>query len=227
MEPAAAPDGRPPFVVISGLIGAGKSTLATALGPLLSLPVFHEPVAESEYLEDFYREPAEYGFPMQVWLLTRRLQQHEAIVAGRQGGVQDRSLYEDQNFARLLAAQGLMEDRDLQTYLTLVRTVAGRVAPPDLVLHLDVRPETALARIRARGRPCERAITLQYLQGLHQQYERWLAEVARDGQMALLRVPWDQDHRDPGEVAARVLERRGPGGGVGAAPPWQSGAGGV
>ncbi len=48
------------FVSISGLIGAGKSTLAVALGKELSLPVHFEPVAENVYLQDFYRDMKTY-----------------------------------------------------------------------------------------------------------------------------------------------------------------------
>jgi hypothetical protein len=44
------------FVSISGLIGAGKSTLAVALGKELNLPVHFEPVAENVYLQDFYQD---------------------------------------------------------------------------------------------------------------------------------------------------------------------------
>ncbi|GKT33223.1 hypothetical protein ADUPG1_007203 [Aduncisulcus paluster] len=44
------------FIAISGLIGAGKSTLAKALGEELGLPIYYEPVADNEYLEDFYRD---------------------------------------------------------------------------------------------------------------------------------------------------------------------------
>ncbi len=40
---------------VSGLIGAGKSTLATALAKKLNLPVYYEPVSDNEYLEDFYK----------------------------------------------------------------------------------------------------------------------------------------------------------------------------
>ena len=41
------------FISISGMIGAGKSTLATALATELGLPIFYEPVADNEYLQDF------------------------------------------------------------------------------------------------------------------------------------------------------------------------------
>ena len=38
------------FIGIAGLIGAGKSTLATALGKHLDVPVYYEPVADNIYL---------------------------------------------------------------------------------------------------------------------------------------------------------------------------------
>jgi deoxyadenosine kinase len=60
----------PLFITISGIIGAGKSTLATALADKLNLPVFYEPVKDNSYLADFYGDIAKYAFPMQVWLLN-------------------------------------------------------------------------------------------------------------------------------------------------------------
>ena len=41
------------FIGIAGMIGAGKSTLATSLGRHLDLPVYFEPVQDNEYLADF------------------------------------------------------------------------------------------------------------------------------------------------------------------------------
>ena len=41
------------FIGIAGLIGAGKSTLATALGDLTGLPVYYEQIQDNEYLADF------------------------------------------------------------------------------------------------------------------------------------------------------------------------------
>lgn len=54
------------FISISGLIGAGKSTLATKLAEKMNLPCFYEPVIDNTYLADFYRDPARYSFPLQV-----------------------------------------------------------------------------------------------------------------------------------------------------------------
>ena len=54
------------FISISGLIGAGKSTLATKLAEKMELPCFYEPVMDNAYLGDFYRDPSRYSFPLQV-----------------------------------------------------------------------------------------------------------------------------------------------------------------
>lgn len=54
------------FISISGIIGAGKTTLATKLAEKMDLPCFYEPVMDNTYLADFYKDPARYSFPLQV-----------------------------------------------------------------------------------------------------------------------------------------------------------------
>lgn len=105
------------FIGISGLIGAGKSTLATALGRELDLPVYYEPVRDNEYLQDFYSDMKKYSFPMQIHLLTKRFEQQQQIIWAGKGGVQDRTIYEDSVFARMLCNSGHMEERDYRTYV--------------------------------------------------------------------------------------------------------------
>ena len=81
----------PLYISISGLIGAGKSTLATALGKVLDLPVYYEPIGDIEYLSDFYTNIAKYSFPMQIYLLNKRFQQQQQIIWQKAGAIQDRS----------------------------------------------------------------------------------------------------------------------------------------
>lgn len=60
------------YISLSGLIGAGKSTLARALAKQLGMEVYYEPVEDNVYLEDFYKDMRAHSFAMQVWLLNKR-----------------------------------------------------------------------------------------------------------------------------------------------------------
>ena len=191
------------FIGIAGMIGAGKSTLARALGEHLGLPVYYEPVADNEYLADFYRDTKRYSFATQIYLLNRRFQQHQEIIWRGGGGVQDRTIYEDAVFAKTLVNLDLMEARDYQTYVALFRHMGNFMCRPSLVIYLDVSPERSLERVRLRTRDVESGVTLEYLTALHAEYERFIEEIART--VPVIRVDWDR-FRDVEEMAT-VVER--------------------
>jgi deoxyadenosine kinase len=191
------------FIGISGLIGAGKSTLAKSLADKLGLPVYYEPVADNEYLQDFYADIKKYSFAMQVYLLNRRFQQQQQIVWQGAGGVQDRTIYEDSVFARMLRNAGLMDERDFQTYVSLFNNMSNFMKKPNIIVHLDVSPEESLRRIRLRDRGCESGITLEYLQGLHAAYEEFIADIARV--IPVIKVNYSQ-FRTADEMAEKIAE---------------------
>jgi deoxyadenosine kinase len=178
------------FIGIAGLIGAGKTTLAKALGQHLNLEVHFEPVIDNEYLNDFYRDTKRYSFPMQIYLLNRRFQQHQEIIWRGCGGVQDRTIYEDAIFAKTLRDMGQMDGRDYETYVTLFRNMSNFMCRPHVVIYLDVSPEKSLERIHARDRGCESAVSLEYLKRLYDNYEEFLGELSR--MIPVLRVKWDE-----------------------------------
>eukprot|EP00933_Yihiella_yeosuensis_P018490 TRINITY_DN15159_c2_g1_i1.p1 TRINITY_DN15159_c2_g1~~TRINITY_DN15159_c2_g1_i1.p1 ORF type:complete len:265 (-),score=57.68 TRINITY_DN15159_c2_g1_i1:347-1141(-) len=167
------------FIGISGLIGAGKSTLATALGKELGLPVYYEPVADNCYLADFYQDMSKYSFPMQIFLLNKRFKQQQQIVWQGSGGVQDRTIYEDSIFARMLRDSGHMDERDFRTYMELFQNMANFMKKPNIIVHLDLTPEESYRRIQMRKRECESGIPLEYLKALHAAYEIFISDIAR------------------------------------------------
>ena len=178
------------FIGIAGLIGVGKSTLAMALAEHLGLPVYYEPVADNAYLEDFYADTARYSFAMQVYLLNRRFQQHQEIIWRGKGAVQDRTIYEDSIFAKVLCDSGLMHPRDYETYVDLFRNLSNFMCRPNVIVYLDATPERSLERIGMRGRGFESGITLEYLQRLHREYETFVTDISRV--IPVIRVTWDE-----------------------------------
>lgn len=167
------------FIGISGIIGAGKTTLAAALGKVMNLPVYYEPIVENEYLTDFYRDMKRYSFSFQIYLLNERFRQHQQVLWNGTGGIQDRTLYEDSIFARVLYEDGNMEEREYKTYLNLFRNMSNFMKKNTLIVHLDVKPNEALERIKKRNRGCETGITVDYLTKLYNAYEEFLKEISK------------------------------------------------
>lgn len=186
------PDLQDLFIGIAGMIGAGKSTLATALAKHLELPAYYEPVEDNEYLADFYRDTARYAFATQIYLLNRRFQQHQEIIWRGGGGVQDRTIYEDAVFAKMLVRLDLMEERDYRTYLGLFRHMSNFMCRPSVIIYLDVKPERSMERIRQRERSVESGIKMEYLAALYEEYERFIESISRT--IPTIRVDWDQFH---------------------------------
>ena len=163
------------FIVVAGNIGVGKSTLVELVCEHMEFQPFYEPVAENPYLADFYRSMDAWSFHSQVFFLTHRLRIHQLM--GRFPGavIQDRSIYEDAEiFARNLALQGHMSERDYETYHDLYETVTDFLNPPDLMIYLRASAPTLIKRISLRDRDYERTIQPEYLEQLNRLYEEWI-----------------------------------------------------
>ena len=164
------------FVAVAGNIGVGKSSLVERLAQRLAWQPFFEPVGENPYLADFYRDMRTWSFHSQIFFLTRRLRIHRELCDHPTSSIQDRSVYEDAEvFARNLARQGLMLDRDYRSYRELYAVLSQFLPAPDLVVYLRSDVPTLLARIAHRGRSYERDIQPEYLSQLNDLYEDWIA----------------------------------------------------
>ena len=191
------------FIGIAGIIGAGKTTLAKALGEHLQLDVHYEPVIDNEYLDDFYRETRKYAFAMQIYLLNRRFQQHQEIIWRGKSAVQDRTIYEDSIFAKMLAKTGLMDERDYRTYVDLFRNMSNFMCKPSVIIYLDVSPEASAERIRMRSRDVESRIPLDYLKALHEGYQDFVESISKV--IPVIRV--DYERFATAEEMAEVIKR--------------------
>lgn len=188
------------FVGVSGIIGAGKSTLAQQLADHLTRHggpwrVCHEPVEDNPYLTDFYADIARWTFNMQMFLLAKRFALHQEVIWDPRhqlggGVVQDRTIYEDVTFATMHRDDGLMSPRDFETYTSHFNIMRRYLVYPDVILHLRVDPQVALTRIASRGRDAEKTIPLAYLERLNNGYEEFVAEMAR--YTAVVIIDWNQ-----------------------------------
>ena len=177
------------FIIVSGNIGSGKSSLTTLLSRQLGWKPFYEVVESNPYLEDFYYDMKKWSFHLQVFFLSKRFQHHQNIVNDPSSVVQDRSIYEDVNiFAKNLYRQGLMNFRDYHNYSELFRIMVNFLSPPDLIVYLQASIPTLMNRISLRGRYYEKKISREYLEQLNTFYEEWVADFKI---CPILKIPTD------------------------------------
>ena len=195
------------FIGIAGIIGAGKTTLTQKLADCLDYRAFHEPVEENLYLSDFYQDMNRWGAMMQLHLLFKRFEQHQQIVWGEgKGAVQDRTIYEDTIFAKMLHAAGFIDQRDYETYVGHFNVMKRFLVYPDVLVYLRVNPEVSFKRIEERGRNAEGVITLDYLHNLQLGYETFALEMNR--YTRVLALDWNVFMK-PEEVAKLIQDKAG------------------
>ena len=117
--------------------------------------------------------------------------------------MQDRTIYEDAVFAKMLSDMGLMEERDYRTYLQLFRHMSNFMCRPHVIVYLDLSPETSMERIKQRNRGVESGISMDYLRALHAEYRRFISEISRT--VPVIQVNWEE-YRDAEEMA-QAIER--------------------
>jgi deoxyadenosine/deoxycytidine kinase len=145
------------------------------------------------------------SFSMQVAILSKRCRTYRHALDAGTDVLLDRSLLEDPLFCKVLFADGIMAPLDMMAYGDLFDLLRSSVGPIDVVVFLDVDPEVALERVRARGRACEAGITVDYLRKLQAEYEGWLKDVSGT---KVIRVPWNT-YGQTKDVADQILAALG------------------
>ena len=128
--------------------------------------------------------------PVEVGMHCICFQQHQEIIWRGGGGVQDRTIYEDAVFAKMLVQLELMDARDYDNYLSLFRHMSNFMCRPNLIVYLDVKPERSMERIKMRSRDVETGISLEYLTALYQGYEEFVSDISRT--IPVVRVDYDR-----------------------------------
>ncbi len=163
-------------IAIAGNIGSGKTTLTKMLAKRYGWTPRFEPVDNNPYLADFYADMKRWSFNLQIYFLNKRFKEVVEISQSKETIIQDRTIFEDARiFAPNLHGQGMMSDRDFQNYTDLFDLMMSLVKLPDLMIYIRSTIPNLVAQIQKRGRDYEQTIQLDYLQGLNNRYEEWIA----------------------------------------------------
>ena len=175
-------------IAIAGNIGSGKTTLTRLLSQHYGWEPKYEDVDVNPYISDFYNDMQRWSFNLQIYFLNKRFKGVVEIHNSERNVIQDRTIYEDARiFAPNLHAMGLMSTRDFENYKSLFDLMISLVRPPDLLIYLKSSIPNLVSQIQKRGRVYESGIRLDYLQGLNNRYEEWIAGY-KDGKKLIVNV---------------------------------------
>jgi len=164
------------FVVVSGNLGVGKTSLVDRIEKHFEWQKLTEPVIENPYLVDYYNDMRTWAYHLQVYFLVHRAKQQFLIPDYQGSVVMDRSTYECSHvFARALYYQGYISERDYFTYLEVFNLVTKDIPVPDLVVYLKASPQALMKRIEERGLEFDyRGIDEEYLTLIDNFYDNWI-----------------------------------------------------
>ena len=163
-------------IAVAGNIGSGKTTLTKMLAAHYGWTPKFESVDYNPYLADYYEDMERWSFNLQIYFLNKRFKDVVDISKTDEVIIQDRTIYEDARiFAPNLHAMGLMSTRDFENYFDLFDLMMSMVNPPDLLIYLKSSIPNLVAQIQKRGREYEKGIRIDYLTGLNERYEEWIA----------------------------------------------------
>lgn len=191
------------LIVVGGMIGLGKSSVAEIVGEHFNSEVFYESVDDNPILPLFYSETEEeiqkrrYPFLLQLYFLNTRFKSiKEALI--HNDNVLDRSIYEDWYFAKKNMELGRITKLEMSIYENLLENMMAELEElpkkaPDVMLYLKGSFETVLNRINLRGREFEIDDSLkEYYHFLWKDYDAWVENHYKASQVLIV----DMDNMD-------------------------------
>ncbi|EKY26258.1 deoxynucleoside kinase [Clostridium celatum] len=191
------------LLVVGGMIGLGKSSVAKILGEHFKSDVFYESVDDNPLLPLFYSESEEeiqrkrYPFLLQLYFLNTRFKSiKEALI--NDNNILDRSIYEDWYFAKKNMELGRISELEMNIYENLLNNMMEELESlpkkaPDIMIYLKGSFETVINRINLRGRDFEVDDSLkEYYQFLWRDYDNWVNNHYKASQVLIV----DMDNMD-------------------------------
>jgi len=178
------PSNRPFRVSVEGNIGAGKSTLIKYFSNFKEIETYPEPIEwwrnvhGHNLLDLLYTDINKWYNTFQMYVQLTRLKVQTTKQSSPMTTVQmfERSVQNNRYcFVEQAYNNSLLHDANYAIIDQWYRWIRENVdINLDLIVYLRSTPEIVYERMKVRGRPEEKGITLEYLTQLHDSHEKWL-----------------------------------------------------
>lgn len=159
------------YIVVEGVIGAGKTSLAKKIAEKLNADLIEEQFEANPFLEKFYDNRKRFAFQTQMFFLVNRFKQQQHIEHENlftQYLISDYLFEKDRIFAYLN-----LEGEELKLYENIFQQLARNIRKPDLVVYLQSGIDRLMYNIKKRNRKAEKNLTRSYIEELSEAYNHF------------------------------------------------------
>ncbi|MCF3111895.1 deoxynucleoside kinase [Niabella sp. CC-SYL272] len=164
------------FITIEGNIGAGKTTLATALSKAYNARLVLEAFADNPFLPKFYENPQQFAFPLELFFMAERYKQLQELLA--QKNMFQQLTISDYLFTKsLLFARVTLSDDEYKLYQRLFEIIQQQLIQPQVLIYLHAPIRKLQENIKKRQRSYEQKIPDEYLQRIQETYLPYIKQL--------------------------------------------------
>ncbi|WP_456428017.1 deoxynucleoside kinase [Rhodocaloribacter sp.] len=199
------------YIVIEGVIGAGKTTLARLLAERFDARLVLEEFEENPFLASFYEDRDRWAFQTQLSFLASRFRQQQNLLKRdlfHHLVISDYAFDKDRIFAHLN-----LEGDERQLYETLYTLMQPSTPVPDLIVYLQSTTERLLQNIRQRGRSYERNMDPDYIDTLNKAYNHYFGHFTASPLLIInaTNIDFVKNPEDLEELVRQIMSIKHPG----------------
>ncbi len=204
---------KPWFIAISGVMGAGKTTLSRGLAQILNWSYAPENITATLYLKDFFTNRKRWAFETQTAFLVHKALQVQGILQQNHNLILDRSLFEDlEIFAKYFYDQGDIDERSYKTYNAIAAHFLDAIPTPDIIIYCDCPIEIIKDRIPKRDKAYQDLYPPNHVDKIYDLYEKWRNNYQQSALYRLDTFSVDSRRQDILEIIAKdvidILEKQ-------------------
>ena len=163
------------FIAIEGNIGAGKTTLAHLLAKRFNARLVLEQFADNPFLPQFYENPDQYAFPLELFFMAERYKQLKELIHTKD--LFHNVTVSDYLYIKcLLFAKVNLGEQEFRLYQKLFEIINQQLVQPDILIYLHVPVSRLQNNIRKRNRPYEQSIPHEYLFNIQETYTHYIRQ---------------------------------------------------
>ncbi|HOA37242.1 MAG TPA: deoxynucleoside kinase [Flavihumibacter sp.] len=163
------------FITIEGNIGVGKTTLAHILAKHYNARLVLEAFADNPFLPQFYENPAQFAFPLELFFMAERYKQLKELIHTKD--LFHNVTVSDYLFTKcLLFAKVNLPEEEFRLYQRLFEIIHQQLVQPDILIYLHAPVQKLQSNIKRRNRSYEQAIPDEYLFEIQETYTHYIRQ---------------------------------------------------